>query len=403
MAEHPTRVPPPLMTSEAGSYARHTVVVRMPQIIRQIIEDNDYPSDVVQALKSLEREIASQPVRPLREVALETEGWNREVATHRGKTWLEVPWYFAESYFYRRVLEAVRYFQPGPWQGHDPFGRQKQQQMGIAVARLVETWDRYTGLEPEAIFDALLHASLWGNRADLSRFSADQQAREEMMASEERHYILVDHTDAVRSLLAAGMRRVDFVNDNVGLDLLFDLALVDFLFAQGWAQEVAFHLKNHPFFVSDAMPGDVQATISLLRGKDDPAARKLGTRLHSYLETGHLMLRSDPFWTTSLMYRRLPPSLRAEIAQSELVILKGDVNYRRLLDDSHWPHTTPLDEAAGYFPAPFAALRTLKGEIIVGLEPGQVESLYAVDPTWLINGKRGLIQFRPDLKGCGLN
>jgi len=146
----------------------------------------------------------------------------------------------------------------------------------------------------------------------------------------------------------------------------------------------------------------VQMTISLLREETAPVAQELGHRLHNCLDTGQLILKTDPFWTTSLEYRRLPSRLRAEIAHSALVVLKGDVNYRRLLGDRHWPHTTPLEKAAGYFPAPFAALRTLKGEIIVGLEPGQAEALYAVDPTWLINGKRGLIQFQPDLAGSGL-
>ena len=47
---------------------------------------------------------------------------------------------------------------------------------------------------------------------------------------------------------------------------------------------------------------------------------------------------------------------------------------------------------ADYFPLPFLVLRTLKGEIMVGLEPGQAEALAAKDTTWLINGKRGIVQ-----------
>jgi hypothetical protein len=42
-------------------------------------------------------------------------------------------------------------------------------------------------------------------------------------------------------------------------------------------------------------------------------------------------------------------------------------------------------------PSPFLALRTLKAELIVGLEEGQAERLAAEDPDWRINGRRGLV------------
>jgi hypothetical protein len=187
------------------------------------------------------------------------------------------------------------------------------------------------------------------------------------------------------------MQRVDFINDNVGLDLLFDLALADFLLARGWARQVVFHLKDRPFFVSDAMPKDARATISLLRASPDTAVQDLGARLDAHLETGRLTLTEDPFWASSLTYHRLPPALRDALDRADLIILKGDVNYRRLLDDRHWPHTTRLEQAAATFPTPFLTLRTLKGEIMVGLEPGQAEALAEEDPDWLINGQRGVI------------
>ncbi len=88
----------------------------------------------------------------------------------------------------------------------------------------------------------------------------------------------------------------------------------------------------------------------------------------------------------------LPASLAADLARSDLVLIKGDVNYRRLLGDRHWPHATRMEEVTAYFPAPFVTLRTLKGEIMVGLAPGQAAQLRADDPEWLINGKRGVIQ-----------
>jgi hypothetical protein len=38
-------------------------------------------------------------------------------------------------------------------------------------------------------------------------------------------------------------------------------------------------------------------------------------------------------------------------------------------------------------------LRTLKGEIIVNLQKGQAEKIEEEDGEWLVNGKRGIIQY----------
>ena len=207
------------MTSEPGSFARSTIVERKPQIIRQVIEDNDYPADIVRALEVFREEIASRPMQPLHEVAPDVAFWNAEWKTYQGKTWLQVPWYFAETYFYRRLLEAVHYFQPGSWQGRDPFQKQKQRQMEADVQRLAAEWDQFSALEPVVLFEALLHSCLWGNRADLSNFTVKVQAQGGLATRDERHLILIDHTVQVHALLSRRVQRVDFVNDNVGIDL----------------------------------------------------------------------------------------------------------------------------------------------------------------------------------------
>jgi uncharacterized protein with ATP-grasp and redox domains len=384
-------LPPPLMTFEPGSFAQHTITERKPQIIQQVIEENVYPADIVGALETFRNEISQGLIQPLTEQAPDLAAWNNEWAAYQAKTWLELPWYFAETFFYRRLLEAVRYFEPGPWRAHDPFGIQKQRQVEGAVAWLGKNWDQMAEVEPNAKFEMLLHSSLWGNRADLSNLSIQVQASGGLATEQERHHILIDHTDQVRAWLAAGLERVDLICDNVGYELLFDLMLTDYILSQGWSGQVVLHLKEHPFFVSDAMPPDLLETIALLQKL--PEARELGWRLGEHLATEQLGFKENNFWTSCLMFRELPLALSSDLAKSNLVIIKGDVNYRRLLDDAHWPHTARMEEIAAYFPAPFVTLRTLKGEIVVGLEPGQAEALAAQDPTWLINGKRGIIQF----------
>jgi uncharacterized protein with ATP-grasp and redox domains len=380
------------MTSDPGSYASFTIVERMPQIIRQIIEDNSYPPHIVSALEAIRYEIARQPVQPLYESAADIGFWNAALSAYTGKTWFELPWYFAETYFYRKLLEATRYLQPGLWQGRDPFLQQKRIQMENDIQGLAPIWEQLSTLEPEALFEELLHSCLWGNRADLSRFAVQQIAHSSRAPQEYRPFILIDHTAQLHQLLSAGVERLDFINDNVGRELLFDLALSDFLLIQGWARHVNLHVKNQPFYVSDAMPADVERSITMLKDAPSLGMQDLGRRLGDHLAEKQLNIQPDPFWTTCLMFRQMPLHLREQLAGSDLVLVKGDVNYRRLLDDLRWPFTTRMEDVTGYFPASFAVIRTLKGEIMVGLQPGQAEAIAAEDPDWLINGKRGVIQ-----------
>ena len=134
------------------------------------------------------------------------------------------------------------------------------------------------------------------------------------------------------------------------------------------------------------MPADVELLLAALVGS--PPAQGLA----QHVAAGRLLFRSTPFWTGPLMFRQMPATVREDLGGASLVIIKGDVNYRRLLDDRHWPATTALEELTSYFPAPHLVLRTLKSEIMVSLSPGQAAEIAAEDPDWLINGKRGIIQ-----------
>lgn len=391
-------LPPPLMTSEAGSFAEKTIRERKPQIIARVRADHVYPLEIEDALVDFRDEIAGEPIAPLPDVTGERGQaaiWRKTWAPFEGRTWRQVPWYFAEAYFYRRLLHAVQYFEPGPWQNHDPFGPQKATQIDGAINALQHLWPTLASLDPRERLTALLLAALWGNRADLSNLTVDLGALGAGSADGERHNLLIDDTEAAcERLMHAG--HVAFICDNVGADSLHDLALADYLLAQGWALRVTLHLKAHPFFVSDASPADIRQTITRI-GKTAPSKLSaLGSRLSRALETSALTLADDPFWNGPGLFDTVPEHLGAVLADADLVILKGDVNYRRLLGDRHWPYHTDLAEVARTFAPriarPFLVLRTLKGEIMVGLEPGQAAALAAEDATWLINGQRGIVQ-----------
>ena len=250
------------MTSDPGSFARDTILNRKPQILRQVLEDNAYPPEIVSRLQAFMSEIAHDLIQPVRESAPDAGFWNTALKEYSGHTWLEVPWYFAETYFYRRLLEAVNYFQPGPWHRHDPFAAQKQRQISSDLSWFEEEWGSIHDTGPAAVFEILLHSCLWGNRADLSNFTVKVKALGGLSASSERQFVLIDDTPQAYEFLSHGLSQVDIITDNVGKELLFDLALAGFLIDAGWVKTVVFRLKDRPFFVSDATIADLQTTLS---------------------------------------------------------------------------------------------------------------------------------------------
>jgi hypothetical protein len=391
----PDTLPPPILTSEPDSFARRTFERRIPGIVEETIELNRFPPDIRRALEELRWEIVEAgPVRGLHESASDRHFWHEVSRPYLGRSWLDVPWFWAETFFYRRILEATRYFQPGPWQGFDPYAAKKQTEWEIEAAPQVAgaILERLPE-DPYRQFEGLLHASLWGNRTDLS-YDAVAREADVGLPDAERANLLVDDTRAVWEHLRGGPPgRLAIIADNAGTELLVDLALVDFLLRRRLAAQVVLHLKPQPFFVSDTMPADVETGLeALARGGE--AAGALAARARQHLAEGRLRLTTHWAYPTCLFYYQLPADLYGELDAMRLVIFKGDVNYRRLLGDAHWPHATPFETATAYFPAPLLALRTLKAELIVGLRPGEAERLHLEDPDWLVNARRGVVQAR---------
>lgn len=395
-------LPPPLMTSDEGSFAEDTFRNRLPAFLDELCRLNPFPPEIRAALMDLKREIThGLPVRRLAETAPDRAEWDAVWSRFIGRNWFQLPWYPAEAYFYRRILEATRYFQPGPWQGRDPFAPYKQQELAPR-SQSWESFERALGRLPTEHLprlNALLLLDLWGNRADLSIKEVAESVHAGLTDEEDDH-LLIDHRPQVLERFFTRnhrARRVDFILDNAGLELLFDLALADHLLTIWHLERVRLHLKPQPFFVSDTMPADV---MEALRGmKRRPRLAPMASRLENAITAGRLQLLTHPFWVSAYSFADMPEDLRRLLAEADLVILKGDANYRRLLDDRRWPPTDSLEERTRYFPAPFVTLRTAKAEVIVDLTEERVAELDARDPRWRINGQYGLIRFCGGARG----
>lgn len=392
-------LPEPLRGAEIGTFAHNTITVRMPNIARRTLTENDFPSDVVANVNALIDEIDNGRIRPL----TDRNDWDEYTAVYEGQNWLTPPWFFSETYFYRRLLEATGYFGNGSTANLDPFAIQKQQGLTAAMvttrALAAQLSDWLAQGWQESIFARLLAIDLWGNQVDLSLWPTDAGEKPDHADSAgQQEHLLNDDTTAVTHHLTTRRQdnsttQLDFLIDNAGFELIGDLALADYLLSSNACQNVRFHLKIHPTFVSDATIADVQATIAYLRMDEDGDVRAFGDRLAKWVANGRFQLHTHPYWTSPLPGWAMPADLHADLTAASLIISKGDANYRRLLGDRHWPLTTPFASIVSYLPAPLVALRTHKSPVAVGLHTAQPAHQKQKDPDWQTNGRWGLIQF----------
>lgn len=384
---------PVILSNEPGSFAWGVLAKRHPALIRQVRDAFPYGRRQHQALDALLDEITTGVIEPLAPADHAHERWAAWGQGHFGRSWYDAPFLWAESYFYRRLLGAVGYFDAGPWQGVDPFAPFKRAELrGDAVEEELRALDALASAPAEERAAALLHASLWGNRADLGfRLSSGEPAVGDAAASP----LVADDSATLWQLLPAGTSAtVAVVADNAGRELIPDLVLVDHLLEHGHAEQVVLYVKPYPYYVSDAMTADVVDCLRRLIEAPGEAGR-IGGRLWKAMAEGSLEVRTHPFFCAPLPYEEMPEDLRGEFAGAALTVLKGDLNYRRLVGDQLWHPTTPFAERTAYFPGAVAALRTLKSDVIVGLERGTLDTLELAGTAWRTSGTHALIQVRP--------
>jgi uncharacterized protein with ATP-grasp and redox domains len=305
---------------------------------------------------------------------------------------------------YKRIMELT----DAATDGLDPFAKQKRDSLlaaqesferMLASPKLQLHHDHHQQHTDQGEDDAvhkmraLVLGSLWGNVADLSLTGGEVVEG----GGNGSGLLLADDLAALCDLLLKSMRgrRICIVLDNCGLELLSDLLLTDAILRLVEPACVVFHAKDRPVFVSDVTPPDVDATLTWLEQSCSvKEGQALAARLRGAISSRSLVVEAPSFFTSPLPFWEMPDSLRAQYAACGLVITKGDANYRRLLGDRHWPHSTSFATIMQrYWPTSVAALRTCKSAIIVGVEVDAEAAAASADPDgWLTAGKNGVIQ-----------
>jgi hypothetical protein len=384
--EPPPGLPPRIRTDASNAFAHHTMAVRVPAILDEVLAGNPDLGSAVRARVVALRDAlrAGAPLPPLDPGAPHAGLWLPELAKRAHDGWLSSDWFCVENYAYRCLADAAEFWR----EARDPFAPTKRAEYASAGHRAA--LEAGVAISGAGALARLLLADLFANRMDLS-FAA---SRERGTAAESRDLLVDDRAGAIEQL-ERGSGPVHFIIDNAGTELSLDLVLAARLIER--SVPVVLHLKVHPAFVSDALESDVRwfiqgrdARAEALWSASSAGARECRAGLAVALDDGRLRLLPHPYWNGPASLWELPDELARELSSARLVILKGDAHYRRAVGDALWPPEAPFSDVTAYFPAPLLALRTLKSDTIVGLPHGMAAQLDGEDPRWRVNGQRGV-------------
>lgn len=190
--------------------------------------------------------------------------------------------------------------------------------------------------------------------------------------------------------------------DNAGLEIFSDLCFAEWLLCVGLADKVQFHVKQMPWFVSDATIKDFNWTLDTLTSQKNTALAELGMKWKTRVMDGSIVVCDHPFWTTSFEYaamKTVAPDLYSQLSEAYLLIFKGDLNYRKLLADRSWRYTENFSTALeGFEPTNLCALRTLKADLVTGLACGVAEKAAKESKDWMVNGQYAVLQLHTSIK-----
>ncbi len=398
-------LPQSLRGCQDGTFAQYTVRIRLPDIARHTCKDNLFSAEIAAGFEALAAEFPDHLITPIRDPGAPDEAaWLEYVTPHLNDSWSEVSWFFAETYFYRRILALSGYFQPGSGLGRDPFAHQKRLALqedpaGMSAAcQQFSAWLDDPAPAPEVVearLAHLFHLALGGNRADLSMWPKGRAMRADHPDGRAQEAgMLCDDSQAAAAFTSRLRRqRVDVVLDNTGMELLTDLFLAEYLLAAGLARRVDFHCKSHPTFISDATILDVLSLVGELTASPLPCQQQLGLRLKTRLADRDLVLRDHFYWTSPRFAWQMHDELYQDLRRSSLLISKGDANFRRFAGDLHWPPDSSPTTVFGYLNLPLLLLRVCKSDVTVGLPAMRAAELDRLDPHWRINGRWGTVIF----------
>ena len=267
------------------------------------------------------------------------------------------------------------------------------------------------------ILDTITFLSLESNTNDLSQLS--DRMRHPIDGEHVYPNNLKDFSEYIRNLEEE--TTVNYLVDNCGVELFSDLTFAYILLRVSKINHVCLHINKLPVFVSDVIESDYDHMMKLVEEyindeiKDSEkhdeyvnALNKIKVDVRQKEPNGNIRIPvngTDKFieivpnfvWNMPTPYKEIKGKSSEVFSQkASILIIKGDLNYRRLVEDKNWPYDNRIEKLTSYIHCPTLVVRSIKSDLVLDFY-GKGKSKYKKwernDKYWKENGEYGVIRF----------
>lgn len=197
---------------------------------------------------------------------------------------------------------------------------------------------------------------------------------------------------------------INYLVDNAGVEFFSDLVLGYLLLKKSEyrIKKIIYHVNILPIFVSDVIENDLDYTFKVIEdnldlisiGKKEKKKALIALQeIKKIFIDKEACIEADFIWNMPTPYKSI--SRKREIFEnaSDLLIVKGDLNYRRLCGDKTYHYTKKIDKLTDYIKCPTLVVRCFKSNLVLDYSTKRYKQNTIEDRDWRTNGKYGVIKF----------
>ncbi len=251
---------------------------------------------------------------------------------------------------------------------HDPYYKTKMDSLQEEPVK--KSLEKYGNCNITDLSTLLIHG-VGANTSDLSQEGAHSDVVNEP-------HIKPNESDDVNKYVEkleekrqkGGKVKVDILTDNCGLELLSDIELAVFLLKNGLSDSVVFHVRVLPQYVSDVTKNmfvdDFEQLLGRLEDMKSEGMDDFGllADVRKYMKGEQICVKEDLFWNLPTYYYKHKAIFTEIIGTSDLVIVKGDLNYRKLVGDKDYYSLFWFRYRVRKIGYPVLALRAIKSSLV---------------------------------------